>query len=186
VRSPGPEFNPYAPPAAEDAQAARPDDPRPPPLALRRDRFIGAVIDTIAVMAILKPLEYVAGRIGTTNRVVWAAVDFAIWVALNGYFLVERSQTLGKRLLGLQIVNFADGRPTSFAKIAFFRTLPMMILTVAIPTTGTILYIFGLTFIFLEYRRCLHDVIAGTKVVDLRAKRHSPLEPSGTLGEKPR
>jgi uncharacterized RDD family membrane protein YckC len=55
-------------------------------------------------------------------------------------------------------------------KIVFARAV-LMHLVGLVPTVGPFAYFIGLAFIFGKDRRCMHDVIAGTVVVDLRAKR---------------
>jgi uncharacterized RDD family membrane protein YckC len=131
------------------------------------------MIDVIAMFAAGKAIQYFLPLI-ISLRVNWIVsvwgAEFVIWMAMHGYFLVKGSQTIGKRLLAIQIVDFASGKPASFVKIVFVRKLSMQ-LVLFVPTVGAIAWLIGLAFIFGKDRRCIHDVIAGTKVVDLRAKR---------------
>jgi len=69
------------------------------------------------------------------RQLAWGAVGLLFYVVVNGYFLVKSSQTVGKRLLRLQIVNFTDGSPTAASKIVLARVLPVTIL-VQIPKIG--------------------------------------------------
>jgi uncharacterized RDD family membrane protein YckC len=181
VNSPQPEFNPYAPPAATEATPEPSQDPsRPPPLANRGDRFAAAFVDGVAFCTVVWIARVIAALgwgwhprpLGVAG-IGWTAFELALWVAINSYLLAKSSQTLGKHLFSLQIVNFADGRPTSFAKIVFVR-LPATLLLL-VPTYGVVTYYVGIALIFGPQRRCLHDFIAGTKVVDLKAKPLAPL-----------
>jgi uncharacterized RDD family membrane protein YckC len=166
-----PEFNPYAPPRAPEAELESSD---PPPLAELPDRFAAAVVDGVAVFFVLGIAQTVVARFGgvlySVYSVGWTAFEIVVWVAINGYFLATTSQTLGKRLFSLQIVNVDDDRPAPFAKIVLLRRLPMALVYV-IPMFGVFVYYAGIVLIFAAQRRCLHDMIAGTKVVDLGGRK---------------
>ena len=45
---------------------------------------------------------------------MWSVIGFALWVGMHGYFIHNGAQTLGKRWLGLQVVNDADSKPASY------------------------------------------------------------------------
>ena len=53
------------------------------------------------------------------------------------------------------------------------RYLPTAVVT-QIPLIGSILGITDILFIFGQERRCVHDLIAGTKVIDYRPSSFSP------------
>lgn len=75
-----------------------------------------------------------------------------------------RGQTIGKRLLGIRIVRNLDGSNPGFARAWLLRSLVVGL----IGTLGMIGYVFSIVnyaFIFRADRRCLHDLIADTKVV---------------------
>lgn len=73
------------------------------------------------------------------------------------------SATLGMRLLGIQVVNAADGAPPS--------SLQALILTVAffgsVALTGFLVLIIAL---FNTQRRTLHDFLAGTVVINTKTR----------------
>jgi uncharacterized RDD family membrane protein YckC len=167
-------FNPYAPPAAPLDAEPSPVPPRRNVLATRRDRLLAAIIDVIAVYAILAPVFTTTGWLDESSVLgyygTWAASSFVVWLVLNAYTIAKSSQSLGKRLVGVQIVDIGDGRPSSFVKIVFMRKLPMHVLQL-VPMIGQLASLVGLAFIFGPERRCIHDEIAGTKVVDLRGRR---------------
>lgn len=94
--------------------------------------------------------------------------NFALWLALNGHFLASSAQTIGKRLMKIRVVNVKDGKPASLVRLAVWRALPMYLLSL-VPHVGAPIALLGLLLIFRRGRRCLHDRIAGTRVVDLRA-----------------
>lgn len=97
------------------------------------------------------------------------------------YLLSSRGQTIGKRALSIQIVMHDDeSNPGFFRAVVLRILLPGIIIYVAIlmlehnapdlieemPWFGNVFYLANILFIFAEDRRCIHDHIAGTKVVD--------------------
>ena len=80
-----------------------------------------------------------------------------------------RGQTIGKRPIGIRIVRFGDGSNPGFARAWLLRSLVVgLIGTLAaliLPMLGNVFSIVNYAFIFRADRRCLHDLIADTKVV---------------------
>jgi uncharacterized RDD family membrane protein YckC len=170
-------FNPYA------APAPTPLDQQPygpaaytmeQPLASRGARFGASLIDGLISLAIMLPLQISFGvlkdfphvkPLGFGETAAWALGGIVLVIVLHGYFLATRGQSIGKRLLGLQIVNASDGQKAPFAKIILLRFLPTAVIG-NIPIVGGLVTLVGVLLIFRDDRRCLHDLIAGTKVVD--------------------
>ncbi|MBC7369094.1 MAG: RDD family protein [Undibacterium sp.] len=75
-----------------------------------------------------------------------------------------RGQSLGKRFLGLRIVRFGTGAPAGFAHGWLLRSVVPGVISF-IPWIGFVFVIVNYSFIFREDRRCLHDLIADTRVV---------------------
>lgn len=98
------------------------------------------------------------------------AVGSLLTVGLIAYqwFLVTVSgQTIGKRLAGVRIVK-VDGSPCGFVAGVLLRSIAFGILAfliALIPYVGQLLVALDLAPIFGRDRRCVHDYIAGTKVV---------------------
>ncbi len=101
-------------------------------------------------------------------------IGAAVHLAINGYLLLKHGQTVGKRICGIRIVR-ADGSHPSLWDSFGKRHLPVMIAS-QIPFIGGLVSLVDACFIFREDRRCLHDLIAGTRVV--RVPRVSAVEPS--------
>lgn len=80
------------------------------------------------------------------------------------YLLVTRGQTLGKKFLGIKIVSYEDESNPGFVKVFLLRILVNGLIG-AVPFIGMLYTLTDLLFIFREDRRCIHDLIAGTKVV---------------------
>jgi uncharacterized RDD family membrane protein YckC len=111
---------------------------------------------------------------------------------LNGYLLTTRGQTIGKLLTKIQIVDVQSGDLLPFLRVYVYRylwTLPLLLVVILIPGPAddllvNVVYLIDALLIFGSDRRCLHDYIAGSKVVIYRAKRQSPaagLRPGDTV-----
>ncbi len=93
-------------------------------------------------------------------------VAFLALLTLQIYLLVTRSQTVGKLLLKVQIHDVLTQQPASFVKTFLLRGVVNGLIC-AIPWIGGIYNIVDCCFIFREDRRCIHDLMAGTHVVDI-------------------
>lgn len=140
--------------------------------ASRGARLGAALLDSLVVMAVLIPLQYGFGvfanfpkmKLTPTQSVLWASVGFAVWLAIHGYFLLKTSQTLGKRLVGIQIVKVSNLEPASFRTLVLWRSLPVQVISL-IPMVGAVLSLVDCLLIFRKDRRCAHDYLAGTRVI---------------------
>ncbi len=80
------------------------------------------------------------------------------------WMLSTRGQTLGKRMLAIRIVRFTDGGNPGFLHAVLLRGFVPGVIG-AIPYIGWIFTIVNICFIFRDDQRCLHDLMAGTRVV---------------------
>jgi uncharacterized RDD family membrane protein YckC len=87
-----------------------------------------------------------------------------LWLGLNAYFVAKNSQSVGKRILGIKVAR-TDGSRASFSRIFWLRNI-VNALPSAIPFIGNFYGLIDHLFIFGDSRRCLHDRIAGTIVID--------------------
>ncbi|HWB75330.1 MAG TPA: RDD family protein [Nannocystaceae bacterium] len=157
--------NPYAAPS-EDSAAPTGD----PQLASRGARLGASLIDSLCVSIVNIPLLRGAGLLpmdgrmpGLRDGLVAGVIGFVVFAAMQGWFLAN-GQTIGKRLLGLRIVDVEDGEPPSIAHTLGLRYLPTTI-AAALGVIGSVIVLFDALLIFSSDRRCLHDRIASTKVV---------------------
>ncbi len=173
------DFNPYAAPTTEAPQQhyATSGDAMEAPLAGRGKRLGASMIDGLISLAILLPLQINFGVLQNFPKIkpltfgetaMWGVAGFVVWTAVHSYFLATRGQTIGKRLLDIQIVDVDSGRPPPLVKLVFARFLPTAVVA-NIPFVGAVANLVGILLIFRDDRRCLHDHIAGTRVVDYRA-----------------
>lgn len=170
--------NPYAPPAAKVLDRIAQQDVEESELADRSTRLLGAIIDGLLIMAIVLPWKYfsgywaevMSGHITLNNQLQDAGIGMLAYLLLNGSLLARQGQTLGKRLLGMRIVSVKDGQILPFWKILFLRYIPMVLLS----ETPLTMMLFGQIsligsvdplLIFRKDRRCLHDHLAGSKVI---------------------
>ena len=83
---------------------------------------------------------------------------------VQGVLLTLRGQSIGKLLCRIRIVRMdTEGRPGFVRAFLLRGTVPLLIEQV--PLLGGLFWIVDACFIFGDERRCVHDYIAGTKVV---------------------
>jgi len=169
--------NPYAPPQAEVRDA--PAGPQTKgTLATRTLRLAGAIVDSVASAVFVVPiLDWTADISGELPYGKLAAIGgFALFTAMQGYLLATRGQTIGKWLVGTRIVRADNDEVPTLARTLGLRYgalalgLPSALLVLVVNGNGIpyVLVVVGLidiARIFRRDRRCLHDLIAGTKVV---------------------
>lgn len=163
------EVNPYQ--APESLTAHRPP-PSPEQLASRWARLGGAIIDTLVMMLFVLPVQYALGFFdGFPNvkepefhmQVLAMVIFIALFLVLHGYLVATRGQTIGKLLLGTRMVR-TNGSAATFRRLVWLRYLPQWLVSM-IPILGPFLVIVDPLFIFRTDKRCIHDLIADTKVV---------------------
>ena len=160
----------YAPPRSH-VEDVREEGAQPGQLASRGKRLGAAIIDSIIAIGVLWLVARAtpfnpwsdAGLSLWTPRFVSVAFGFAIFLVVHGYLLANRGQTIGKALLKLRIVR-SDGSRASIGRVIGLRYAAPAVLNV-VPVVGTIFALADALFIFRESRRCLHDQIADTIVV---------------------
>ena len=87
-------------------------------------------------------------------------------VSIQMYLLIKYGQTIGKRALGIKIVNESHEGLPDFVKVILLRSFVPNLLY-GIPYAGVAICLADLLFIFRDDRRCLHDLIAQTKVINV-------------------
>lgn len=160
------EDNPYAPPEADVTVS---DSSK---LATRSARLGGAVIDTLLAILVILPIMYAtgfmdraqAGEQVLTDTILYGLLALVLFLAMHGYLLAKYGQTIGKRIAKTRIVSVNDEKILPLRKVFVFRYLPFSVVS-QIPFIGGLLSIVNVLFIFREDRRCVHDLVAGTKVI---------------------
>lgn len=147
-------------------------------LASRWSRLGAAILDAIIAAIVVVPIAFSLGifealmasveagadAVGTQYTITMAIVGLGTFFLLNGYWLATKGQTVGKKLVGIKIVTM-DRQLPAFGKLIALRYLPLWMVTY-LPMVGGILPLIDVVFIFRSDKRCVHDLIAGTQVVN--------------------
>jgi uncharacterized RDD family membrane protein YckC len=142
-------------------------------LASRVSRLVGALIDTMILMAVLLPIQIASGvyagfpndtELSVVDGLLWSAVGVAVFAAINGYLLAKSGQSIGKRIVGTRI-STSDRRSAGLGRILLLRYLPTWLVS-SLPVFGVLVALVDCLFVFRRDRRCLHDLIADTIVVN--------------------
>jgi uncharacterized RDD family membrane protein YckC len=164
--------DPYQPPKSEliDKNAAGEIDSID--LASRWSRLFAVIIDGIVGMIVAVPFWLLTGTWEYISKGQELPLSYALYGGIYGfigfvvvhyYFLNKNGQTIGKKALGIKIVNL-ENNLTGAKNLILKRYLPMSVVSL-IPILGSILMLIDTLFIFRKDKRCVHDFIAGTRVV---------------------
>jgi len=83
---------------------------------------------------------------------------------VQAILLCVRGQSIGKMLTKIRIVR-TSGEPVGFVHVILLRSIVMSFIY-NIPFAGSLVWLINPLLIFREDRRCLHDMIADTTVID--------------------
>lgn len=94
-----------------------------------------------------------------------AALGVVLFLLIQGGPLVIRGQTLGKMLFRLRIVRTDGARPEAWRLLGLRYGVGLLM---GVTTAVAMIYsLIDSLLIFRESRKCLHDSIAGTQVIQL-------------------
>lgn len=143
------------------------------PPALRIQRFAAMLIDSFVMLVLISPFVTPLGLQGYLESGELIPISiiaqlnvamFAVHVLVNGWWLYLYGQTVGKRILKIAIAT-NDYQVPSFNRVIFVRYAPFVI--AGIFPILKLVNIVDALLIFREDRRCLHDILAGTQVIDV-------------------
>jgi len=147
-------------------------------LAGRGHRLLANLLDVVISVALgagaiqllhwLLPIEQLS-RVDWETSIWGLAVYFGCFILINAYPLKSRGQTIGKILLGIRIVDAKTGKLPGLLRILVRRESLQLILPYIHEVVGILYFFVDACFIFHPDRRCVHDYIAGTKVVKVTA-----------------
>lgn len=171
-------FNPYAAPENMDHAIAAPGESE---LATLSERFTGAFLDGLLMLPVVFGVIFgytffsvqqggsppTESRMDIVLSLISLIVGVAWYLILNGYLLAKRGQTIGKLAAGTRIVDFNSGELVPLVPLLLKRNVAIQILG-AVPFIGAFVSLADVLMIFRSSRRCLHDDIAGTKVIKVR------------------
>lgn len=171
------ETNPYAAPAAEvdDVRAWDAYDLENRK-AGRGKRFGAAVLDGFVNLIWLAPVIWGATMAVDVRQgikpaapmmgVMLLGLALLLGIFITNCVMLHRSgQTIGKRALDIAVVR-TDGSRISLLRYIFLRVAPFILMGM-IPFVGRLISLVDPLLIFNKERRCLHDMIADTIVVDI-------------------
>lgn len=162
--------NPYAAPESGSHLEDREEGQRYP-LAGRITRLGAQIADGLITLVLSIPGIVImfatmesdgASPLGIAAVVVNViAVQIYQWVLLSKY-----GQTLGKKMAKVKVVDIDDGTVRGFWRLVGMRIWLMQLIG-AIPVVGPLIGLVDALMIFGAERRCLHDRIANTQVIDV-------------------
>lgn len=161
--------NPYQAPGAELLL-----ENSGPLLASRWARLSAALIDVVIMLVVAIPAAFLIGSVDRVmqgleptlmQQVLGGIIGVAAFLLVNGYLLKTYGQTVGKRLVRIAIVDL-EGRKPAWLPMLGKRYVILWVVS-AIPFIGGVSALVDCLFIFRADRRCLHDLLAGTRVVQL-------------------
>lgn len=140
-------------------------------LASRDTRFLGALIDGLIFNLSFLPLLFaiVKGKfiqnISIFQQIILPSVSILTFITINAYLLHKNGQTIAKKVLGIKIVDYKSHTIANVFRIIFLRYGSLVLLSL-LSVVGKFLGLINPLFIFGKEKRCLHDLIARTKVVN--------------------
>ena len=166
--SPSANPNPYAPPRARVRDIAAPKAQLV--LAERSARLGAAIVDGL-IFAAMVYLPIIVGTVisaaaGDESGVFallgvgLMLVGFGVWAVMTLKQMGATGQSLAKKYFNIKVVR-SDGSPASLGNLVWKRNVVTWLLGI-IPMYGLV----EVLFIFGEERKCLHDKIADTIVVE--------------------
>lgn len=176
----GSEVNPYAPPTSQKLGSG--DFAGNAPLATLGQRLAAAIIDVLTFLVVYIPLfagigfsaiaqmnenpEQIENLELTPN---WGLIGLALVLGLgllvvNIAMLVQRGQTIGKRVMAIRIVDVEQDVNPGWVRTIILRSVVNACITM-VPILGGLYSLVDILFIFGKDRRCIHDLIATTRVI---------------------
>lgn len=164
------ENNVYEPPESDVIN----EDAGNSELASRWVRLGASLLDTLLLLVILLPVQYLTGAyddlgadVGFTDNIgynlIMGVLSVAVYAAINYKLLTSKGQTVGKMLVGTKIVSAdANTLPTGTQLV---RRYSIYLGLGLIPIIGGLISLVNVLFIFTEKKTCVHDIVANTLVV---------------------
>lgn len=172
--------NPYAPPTAAPELVPEDLSLLPVRLASRWARLGALIIDAIVLGVLIVLLEFVfdiaSGMAGSVNPLAYDGYDdlitesvsiclsIVLYLMINGYLMVKFGQSIGKLVCRIQVVSINTHQLLSPGYIIGIRYV--------IPELLNLIPLFAFidaVMIFGEKKRCLHDHMAGSIVINKNA-----------------
>jgi len=173
--------NPYAAPVEVD-RVVVPAGERLPP-ADRAARLGAWVVDLVITVACMVPgIAVMQVGAGQEDISLMFASTFLLWglplvlVIVYAVMLSRTGQTPGKRLVGIKVVRRESGGSAGFLQAVLLRsilhlTVFLLLLFAVDALVGWLYFLVDKLLILGNHRRCFHDFLGGTVVVNARPSR---------------
>jgi uncharacterized RDD family membrane protein YckC len=159
--------NPYAPPSvhAQGPAWAQAFD-QAQPLATPGARLGAHLLDGCLYFGAMMVLALPGAALGDEAAGAFGFLGMLALAVYQWYLLSTTGQSLGKKWIGVRVVKL-DGSPVDFVSAVLLRSWAFYALSFVggLLVVGAILPLVDALMIFGDQRRCLHDHLAGTKVV---------------------
>lgn len=111
------------------------------------------------------PFMTVSLRFKNTPMLILVGIYSLALLLVQFWFLARDGQTLGKKFLKMRIVGVNTGENRGFVWNVLVRSVCNALIS-AVPGLGLAYWFIDSLFIFSEQKRCLHDHMSATIVVD--------------------
>jgi uncharacterized RDD family membrane protein YckC len=164
MSEPAPNLEPASNLAAEEINTHREEMTELPP-AGKNERVMAFLLDNVLYGAAAKLTSAAIGTAfvrgpGPGYLVLSASAGFVVFLVYWIFPVYNDGQTLGKRAFKLRIVRSGSGQDLSFLQILARETIGRLLSTIPL----------GMGYFMVSFRadrRCLHDLMARTRVVSV-------------------
>jgi uncharacterized RDD family membrane protein YckC len=150
-------------------KATLPDVPRPEPKALagRGARLMARLLDALVLVVFIMTARILAEAFPKypATQTALEILGYLVPAVCQWTLLAVRGQTLGKIAMGIRVVRADDDSNPGLGHAVVLRELIPGLIS-SIPLLGVIFAVIDVLCIFGDQRRCLHDCLADTKVIE--------------------
>jgi len=141
-------------------------------LASRGSRLGASLLDSLIMMLFMIPVMFFTGGFDGISEgtqpslgynLAMGLLGLIVFLLINFKLLKDKGQTVGKRIVGIKIVDMAGNQATWGDNLT--KRYAIFFIPGQVPLIGQIFSIVNVLFIFGKEKRCIHDYGAGTQVV---------------------
>jgi uncharacterized RDD family membrane protein YckC len=161
-------LNPYAAPSNQNTKGPAAPSLNNDPLATRGSRLGAYMLDALLALLAFLPGAVVGAVVmgvdeKNTGFLAFGALTWLIFEIYQWHLVATTGQSLAKRWGNIRIVD-SEGNAPGFVRGVLLRSWVMGLLRF-IPAVGSVVSLVDCVMIFGDEQRCLHDRLAGTRVV---------------------
>jgi len=160
----------YAPPQSTPENK---QDDKAVELASRGSRLGASLLDTLIIVVVTMPVLFLTGGFDDfTNpeaqpsflyNLAITLLGLIVFLLINYQLLTNNGQTIGKKIVGIKIVD-NQNNPVTWNR-NLLKRYAVYFLPGQIPIIGQIFSLVNILFIFGKELKCIHDILADTKVI---------------------